>query len=174
MSIKIPQKSISYIIACVSAITILVIACIIPLNRAMTHREELLAEKSLKLDEQRLLLPVHQALQQRLEKKRVRALPLPAQSQMPKDQIGKVDEDLRELSGKAKIELISFTPSLLAAEDKPNSITAEAVIQGEFFQMRNFLSGLAGIPYLERIEEVRISRTPDFMEMRIKFRVARS
>jgi hypothetical protein len=82
MAIKVPQKSITYIIICCSVIIILLLIGIYPLHRAMADRDEKIADKNLKLEEQKLLLPVYQMLKQRIEKKGSRALSLPAKTQI--------------------------------------------------------------------------------------------
>jgi hypothetical protein len=174
MAIKIPQKSITYIITGTAVIVILLIAGVYPLHRALVNRDDQIADRNFKLTEQQLLQPVHQALKQKLDKKKARLLPLPAQAPLPRDQFGRVDSDLKELSGKAKVELISFTPALGSTDDKSKTVSAEAVAQGEFFAMRKFLVGLSSIPYVESIEVVQISRTPAVMELKVKFLVARS
>lgn len=174
MAIKIPQKSITYIITGSSVIVILLVAGIYPLHRALANRDEQIADRSFKVEEQRLLQPVYQTLKQAVDKTRVRALPMPAQTPLPRNQFGRVDNDLKELSGKAKVGLISFTPALGSADDKDKTVSAELVAHGEFFAMRRFLTGLSSIPYVERIEVVQITRMPDTMEMKVKFWVARN
>lgn len=174
MAIKIPPKSITYIIACSAVIIILLFAGIYPLHRALANRDEKIADKNLKLEEQKLLLPVYEMLKQKMGKKNARLLPLPAKAQLPGDQMGRLETDLKDISGKAKVDLISFLPNLTSADVKSKTIAVDAVARGEFFAMRRFLIGLGGIPYVERIEEVQLSRTADALEIKVKFWVARS
>jgi len=174
MAIKIPQKSITYIIICSSLLVILLLIGIYPLHRALANRNEKIAEKNVSLEEQKLLLPVYEALKQKIGKKNTRSLPLPAAGQLPSDQIGRLEVDLKDIAGKAKMELVSFLPGVTAADGKSKSISVEAVARGEFFPMRKFLIGLGGLSYVEHIEEVQLSRTADALEIKVKFRVART
>jgi hypothetical protein len=174
MPITLPHKSITYIVICFSVIIILLIMGIYPLHRALANRDENIADKKLKLEEQKLLLPVYEMLKQRIGKKSVRVLPLPAKAQLPSDQMSRLEVDLKDISGKAKVELVSFQPALTSADGKLKTIAVDAVARGEFFSMRKFLIGVGSIPYVEYIEEVQLSRTTDWLEIKVKFWVARS
>jgi hypothetical protein len=174
MAINVPQKSITYIIICSTIIIILLFVGIYPLHRAMANRDEKIADMNLKLQEQNLLLPVYQMLKQRAGKKSAHMLPLPTKAQLPSDQMGRLEGDLKDVSGKAKVELVSFQPALNVGDGKAKTISVDAVARGEFFAMRKFLIGLGSIPYVENIEEVQLSRTADWLEIKVKFWVARS
>jgi hypothetical protein len=141
MAINVPQKSITYIIICSSIIVILLFVGIYPLHRTMVNRDEKIADKNLKLEEQKLLLPVYTMLKQRIGKKSARILPVPAKAQLPSDQMGKLEDDLKDVSGKAKVELVSFQPALNSGDGKLKTIAVEAVARGEFFAMRKFMIG---------------------------------
>jgi hypothetical protein len=65
-------------------------------------------------------------------------------------------------------------PALNSAGDISKTIAVDAVARGELFAMRKFLIGLGSIPYVEQIEEVQLSRNPDWLEIKVKFWVARS
>lgn len=173
MSLKVPQKSITYIIICLSIIVVLLVIGVYPLYRALATRDDQIAEKNLKLEEQKLLLPVYEMLKQKIGKKNARTLPLPANAQLPSDQIDKLERELKEISGKAKVELVSFLPGVAPADGKSKSMSVDVMARGEFFSMRKFLIGLGSIPYVEHIEEVQLSRTADALEIKVKFRVAK-
>jgi hypothetical protein len=140
----------------------------------LASRDEKIVEKNVSLEEQKLLLPVYDMLKQRIGKKSARNFPLPANGQLPGDQIGKLEADIKDLSGKAKVELVSFLPGVASADGKSKSISVDAVARGEFFAMRKFMIGIGSIPYVEHIEEIQLSRTADALEIKVKFRVARS
>jgi hypothetical protein len=46
------------------------------------------------------------------------------------------------------------------------------VLKGEFANFRKMLIELGALPYLDRIEEIRIQQNPDAMEFRIKIWIA--
>jgi hypothetical protein len=54
----------------------------------------------------------------------------------------------------------------------PPFLLYNAVLEGEFANFRKMLIELGALPYLDRIEEIRIQQNPDSMEFRIKIWIA--
>jgi hypothetical protein len=67
---------------------------------------------------------------------------------------------------------ISLTPDLTTLAESSTFLLHNAVLKGEFDNFRKMLIGLGAVPYLDRIEEIRIQQNPDSMEFRMKIWIA--
>jgi hypothetical protein len=174
MGNNIPKQSMTYIIIFLCVILVFIFLGIVPSQRALANREENIAETNLKLEEQKILFPVYQVLKQGTEKKGAHALPLPAKVPLARNQLGRLNEAVKEIAGRAHMEVISLAPDVNSLSDKSTSIAVNVTVRGTFFSLRQLLIGIGGIPSLERIEGIQIQRTTNWMEMKVKFWVALS
>ncbi|HLA05352.1 MAG TPA: hypothetical protein VJZ16_05165 [Syntrophales bacterium] len=171
---KIPQESVIYLIACLSGIVIFVLLGLFPQDRTLTGLEKKIAEANLRIEEQNILFPVYQTLKQKTNKKKMPVLPFPAKSELAREQMEQLNANIKEIAGRANVEIVSNMPALNSLAGSPKTMAMEATIRGNFFSFRRFLIGLEGLGYVEHIEDIQIQQNPDAMELKIRFWVARS
>ena len=170
---KIPQQSIIYLLFCLSGVLIFLFLGIIPSQHRLAGLDAQLAETRLRLEERKTLMPIYDALRQKTRKHADRVLPFPQRSELPREQLALLNNRINETARQAKVEVISLAPSLNALASSSKYLTIEAVLHGDFFAFRKFLTGLGDVPYLEHIEEIQILENSEVMELRVKFSITR-
>ena len=174
MITKMPQQSIIYLLVCLTGVLIFLFLGILPAQHRLAGLDAQLAESKLRIEEQKTLLPVYEAIRQKARKQADKILPLPPKSGLPREQMALLNNRVYETAKQAKVEVVSLAPSLSALASSSKYLTIEAILHGDFFAFRKFLTGLGAIPYLEHIEEIQIQENSDGMELRMKFAILRS
>ncbi len=179
MGLKIPQRSIIYLLIGFSLILIFIFGAIFPSQRTLRDLNGKIAQTSSRLAEQKALASIYETLRQRAQKQATdkegaRALPLPAKRETPRVQMDQLAGAVQEISRLARVELMSLVPALNSLSGDSKSIVMVATVRGEFYSLCRFLVGLGGLPYMEQIEEIHIQQSPDGLELRVKFGVART
>ncbi len=170
---KIPQQSIVYMVICLSGIMLFVLLGIFPSQRVLANLEEKIAESNYKIEEQKVFMPVSRIVKERTQKKSPRGLPVPAKSPLAQEQVDLLNASIKEISGRANLEVVSILPALGSLSISSKSMAIETLLRGNFYSFRKFLAGLGGIPSVEHIEEIQIRQYPEWLELKVKFWVER-
>jgi hypothetical protein len=171
-NINIHQDSFWYIVTYSGIVFLFMLVGIIPLYH---YNSNLIDEnKKLKnqIEEQKEQKPIYLNLLKTLSNKDLRVLPNPGKQAIPRGEVGKFQDDFRNIAGKAGLMVISNTPDLNSSAGSSSSLLHTVVLKGEFTNFRKILIGLGSFPYLDRIEEISIQQYPDSMEFKMKIRIA--
>ena len=171
-NIDIPQKSLWYLMVCGGIILLFVLAGIFPLYQYNSHRLNENKKLEYQIEEQKELGPIYLTLLKIMENKDLRILPNPKKATIPRVEAGKFQDAFRAIAGKSGLMTISLTPDLTTLAESSTFLLHNAVLKGEFANFRKMLIGLGTVPYLDRIEEIRIQQNPDSMEFRMKIWIA--
>lgn len=174
MGIKIPQQSIIYLAVCSLGIIIFILLGLVPTQRDLTSLNEKIANAKLRIEEQKALQPVYRTVTEMAKQQGTRSLPFPPVSALPRAQVDQLSNTVEQLARKANLTVVSVMPAVSALAGSPQSLAMEALVRGDFFAFRKFLTGLGGIPSLECIEELQMQQSADGMELKVKFWIARS
>jgi hypothetical protein len=174
MGVKFPQQSVVYLVVCLSGIATFVFLGIMPSQRSIGELDARIAAAGLRMEEQKTLAPIYQALKEKANKRMAMSLPCPAVKELPRTEMDRLNNYVKEAAAGAKVQIVSLKPSLNSLADNSKSLAMETSVRGDFFALRKFLIGLGGISCLEHIEEIEIQQGADSMELKVKFRIARS
>ena len=172
LGIKLPPQSLTYIGIGVVVILVLVFVGIIPANRAIAKLEAKTKDVKFRIEEQRTLAPLYQALQVRSEKKESEFLPLPAKGKLSKSEISTLPLSFGAAAKMSGMSLVSAIPELNAMSGDAQFLAINTIIRGDFINFRKFLVTLGGLPYVQQIEEISIHQIPDTREFKLKIWVA--
>lgn len=171
-NLKIPRQSIYYIGLCLTGVLLFIFLGIIPSGRTMAELTAKTEDVRFRIEEQRALAPFYLSLKAKSEKKDSEVLPLPARGKLAQTDIDTLPLVFSTAARKSGMSLASAIPD-------PNTMTAggqflsvNAVLRGEFIDLRKFLINLGAIPYIQHIEEISIQQKPDAMEFNMKIWVA--
>jgi hypothetical protein len=171
-NINMPKRSLWYLIICGGIILLFVLAGIFPLYQYNSHRINENKKLKYQIEEQKELGPIYLTLLKIMENKDLRVLPNPKKATIPRVEAGKFQDAFRAIAGKSGLMTISLTPDLTTLAESSTFLLHNAVLKGEFDNFRKMLIGLGAVPYLDRIEEIRIQQHPDSMEFRMKIWIA--
>jgi hypothetical protein len=170
--LDIPEKSLWYLIICGGIIALFILIGIFPLYQYNTYSNNEIKKMEYQLEAQKELGPIYLTLLKTMENKDPRVLPNPPKTTIPRAESGKFQNALKTIAEKSGLRIISSTPDLSALVGSPPFLLHNAVLRGEFANFRKMLIELGSLPYLDRIEEIRIQQYPDSMEFRIKIWIA--
>lgn len=165
---SIPKKSVWYLVIYAGLIITISLIGIIPLYRYNSNTNKNIKKMEHQIKEQADLTPQYLMLVKSLEKKNISVLPLPKRTKIPREQAGKFQEEFRAIADKSGIMTVSITPDMANLTGDSQYLLHNAVVKGEFVNLRRLLINLGSIPYLDRIEEISIGQYPDIMEYKIK------
>jgi len=171
-NINIHQDSFWYIVTYSGIIFLFLFVGIIPLYH---YNSNLIDEnKKLKnqIEEQKEHKPIYLNLLKTLSNKDLHVLPNPKKQAIPRGEVGKFQDDFRNIAGRAGLLMVSNTLDLNSSAGSPSSLLYNVVLKGEFANFRKILIGLGSVPYLDRIEEISIQQYPSYMEFKMKIWIA--
>ncbi len=172
MGVKFPQQSVIYLLLCLFGMGAFIFLGIVPSQKVQAGLEEKIAVTKMRIEEQKTLAPLYQALKQRANKQRAWILPFPAKSELPREHMDQISASVKAIAGRSNAALLSFAPVLntLAADSKFMEMNLAA--RGDFMSLRKLITGLGGLPYVEHIEEIQIRQESEHLELRLKLWVA--
>jgi hypothetical protein len=167
---KIPAQSVYYLLLCTTGILLFIGIGIYPLHSSITQQDEDLARMRVRLEEQKVLLPVYKdlLLLGKVQKKDLGALPASSRAGLSVDQLGNISALFKKIAQACSLEVVSAAPDVKALTSNSKFMPVVLVIRGDFFNLRRFLFELERLPFMEHMEEMQIQETAGGKEFRIK------
>jgi hypothetical protein len=165
---NIPEKSLWSLVVYTGVIIMISLIGIFPLHRYNDNANKNIKKMENQIKEHIDLTPQYLMLVKNLEKKDVQALPFPKRTRIPQEQSGKFQEEFKAIAIRSGIMTVSIIPDIANLTSDSQYLLYNAVVKGEFINLRQLLINLGSIPYLDRIEEISIGQYPDVMEYKIK------
>jgi hypothetical protein len=151
---------------------LVVLLGILPLYRSNINVGEDIKRLQYQIEEQKGLSSIYAMLIKSIDKKELVVLPNPAKTVLPLRDANKFQDAFKDLAKKSGLMAVSLTPDLPSLATSSSYLFYNAVIKGEFVNLRKVLIGLGNIPYIDKIEEINIQQQSDTMEYRIKIWIA--
>lgn len=171
-NLKIPPQSLLYIGICLIGVILFILLWFIPSNRTMEELAAKTDDVKFRTEEQRALMPLYQALKSRIEKKDSEILPLPEKGVLAHTDITTLPFVFRTAAKESGMTLGSAVPNPATVTGGGKFLSVDAILRGNFFDLRKFLINLGAIPYIQHIEGISIQQKPDAMEFNMKIWVA--
>jgi hypothetical protein len=172
INLGIPEKSLWYLMICGGIVVIFLLVGMFPLYRYSSNQASEIKKIEYQIEEQKGLGPVYLNMQKALESKDLQVLPNPKKTTISREEAAKFQNVFRTIAGQSGLMTISLTQDLSTIAGSSKLLLHNAVVKGEFANFRKMLIALTAIPYLDRIEEIRIQQHSDSMEFRIKIWLA--
>ncbi len=171
-NINIHQDSFWYIVTYSGIIFLVMLVGIIPLYHYNSNLNDENKKLKNQIEEQKEQKPIYLNLLKTLSNKDLRVLPNPEKQAIPRGEVGKIQDDFRNIAGRAGLMMVSNTPDLNSSAGSPSSLLYNVLLKGEFANLRKTLIGLGSVPYLDKIEEISIQQYPSYMEFKMKIWIA--
>jgi hypothetical protein len=158
----------------IGSLLLFILVVIVSMQKYISGLDGRIKNVQYQLDEQKGLQPIYQTLKTRSQTAAPSVLPTPASGKLSRDLVSVVPSTIGRIAANAAMETISISPDVNSLANQSRSLLMNAVIRGDFMNLRKFLIGVGELPYLERFEEIEIQQDPAFTEYRIKIRLALS
>jgi len=168
----IPRRTVLINLSWLGALLILILVVILPVQRSMIGLDREINDTRHEVEKQKNLQQLYQTLKTNSQPKAVGSLPTPESIKLSRDLVTMTPSTVRRIAARAAMEVISVTPDVNSLTNQSRSLHLQTVVRGEFMSFRKFLIGIGELPYLERFEEIEILHDADFMEFRLKIRLA--
>jgi len=170
--IKIPVRSILYIIACSVVLTGLIFLVLAPRQETIAELDKDIRNIDNKIKQQEAFSPIYESYKKQIELGTQRLLPLPHKEGLLWDRAEGISMIFQEAARNSGLEMISAVPEVDSLADNQGILALRLNLKGDFLDLRNFLSELGTMPYLEGIEEIAIQSADKDKEFRLKLLLA--
>jgi len=171
-SLSISKETIKYLIICGGIIVIFILVGLFPMYQYNIYQAGEIKRIKDQIEEIKAMGPVYLKLQKEMESKDLRILPNPKKTTITREEAAKFPNVFRAIAGKSGLVAVSVTPDSGSAVGSTKFVLHNAVLKGNFTNFRKMLIALSSIPYLDKIEDIRISQRADSMEYRIQIWLA--
>jgi len=154
---KIPTNTITYLLVYAGVILVLIVIGLYPSNKSLSNQDMEIQKLEGQIEEQKMLYPLYQDLLGKLQSERPQLLPFPTEGKLPRDKIDKVPSVFSEIAKQSGLKALAVSPDLHSITSDSDTLLFNATLTGGFFEFRNYLIGLAKIPYLSHIEQIQIT-----------------
>lgn len=146
--------------------------CIVPLQKSLDDMDVEIAGMKERIEIEKKLMPLYMKLEKKSEVELPELYRVPEKKELPRYQIEDVLPTFARIAEESDMAIVSIDPDIIGLENKPGLLEIDVVIQGDFFNFRNFLIEIAGIPYLEGIGEIKVERVASSLKFGMKILLA--
>jgi len=171
-NLDIPKTTLNYLIICGGIIAIFLLVGLFPMYRYNIYQTGEIKKTKDQIEERKGNIPVYLNLQKEMESKDVYILPNPNKTTISREEAAKFPNVFRTITGKSGLVVVSLTPDSSNTVGSSKFVLHNAVLKGNFTDFRKMLIALSAIPYLDKIEDIRISQRADYMEYKIQIWLA--
>jgi hypothetical protein len=167
-----PTQSLVYLLLFGAVILIFTFMILIPAQKTSADLDRDIAQLSNRIEEQRILKPVFDALLKRARNKSQTGLPVTPKTKLDRGDIGKISEQLQEIVQRHDLKLKDMKTDVNAFTGNSGYLLMRLDISGDFMRFRDFLIDVGTIPSLEHIEDIKIQAVEGGREISLKLWLA--
>lgn len=165
---SLPTKSLLYPLIFGGAIAIFVIIAILPAQNTSVRLDQEIGQIKSKIEEQKILSPVYRSLKKKSKISPPEGLSLPKKEKLVRGDTQKISATFLEIAAKSNLRLAEFRPDVNTILNDSEYLMINILVEGEFFDLQNFLIQLCQLPYLELIERISIKPVKNTKEFRLQ------
>lgn len=165
---KLYGKNIRYFLICAVGILCFVGLGIYPRQKSIGNLDTETGKLETQIKAQKILLPVFKALLKRAGVKAPADLPFPEKAKLDRSKLAMISNAFRQIAKISGLQLIHVAPNLKTLVDGSGFLSVNVHLSGDFFDFRDFLIRMQGIPCLKHIERVQIQPAEGVKEFRLK------
>jgi len=169
---KTSSQSIRYIVICMGGILGFILFSIFPTHRAIIAMDQKIGTLKEQVEEQKVLHPLFEDLVEKSKSETPSQLPFPKKAKLSRDETEDISAFFQELAHQNDFKVETIVPDVVSLTDGSGYLMLDAVLKGEFLKFRKLLLQLGEVPYLEKIESIRIRTVGDVKKIRLKLWIA--
>ena len=153
---KIPRQSLIYLVVCVLGAAAFLAVGILPSRRELANLDRDISRLKAQVEQQKVLSPLHETLETRARTGGQGVEVPPEKKGLPLDRIDRIPVILGDLAGKCGLQVLVITPDAKSISTDSSLLLVYGTVKGKLPDLRRFLIEVAGLPYVERLEQIRI------------------
>jgi Tfp pilus assembly protein PilO len=149
-------------------IAIFVVVAIIPAQNTAKNLGQQIADIKMRIEEQKILNPVYKSLKKQSKINPPQGIAMPQREKLVRGDTQKISSDFRQIASDSKLTLKEYRPDVNTILEDTEYLMINVLVEGEFFDLQNFLIQLCQLPYLELVEEINIKPVKDTKQFRLQ------
>jgi Tfp pilus assembly protein PilO len=154
---SLPTKSLMYLLIFGGGIAIFVLMVILPAQNTAKNLDLEIGKIKSRIEEQKILSPVYKSLKKKSTIARPEGLIAPEKEKLDRGDTRKITSDFQKITADSGLNLAEFRPDVNTILNNAEFLKVNILIEGEFFDLQNFLIQVCQLPYLELIEIIKIN-----------------
>lgn len=163
-----PGPSIRHIVICAGGILAFIVLAIYPYHKSLVRLDEQIKKTESQIEEQEALFPIGEELLKDVMKKETWALPYPEKKGLARDKAADISAIFEKMAKKSHLEVVKIIPNIKSLSEQAGLLSVTTVVTGSFYDFRDFFIEIAGLPYLEYVEEIQIQPVEGVKEFDLK------
>jgi len=147
---------------------VFVVLTILPAMQSSTGLDMEIKKIIRSMDEQKILTPVYDNLLRKTKFKKTRGIAASKKIKLAQGDTRKIVQRLNSIAKNSNITLMDVTPDVDTLIGGSGHLLINIVAKGEFINLHNFLFQLCELPFLEFIEQIKITSIRKTKEFRLK------
>ena len=145
-----------------------VVLTILPAMQSSTALDMEIKKIKGSMDEQKILTPVYNNLLRKTKFKKTKGIAASKKNKLVQGDTRKIIQRLNNFAKNSNITLVNVTPDVDTLIGGSGHLLINIVAEGEFINMHKFLFQLCELPFLEFIEQIKITSIRKTKEFRLK------
>jgi hypothetical protein len=170
--IKIPARSMLYIIACAVVLAGFIFLVLAPRQGTIAGLDRDIRDIDNRIKQQEAFSPIYEGYKKQIELGAQRLLPMPHKERLLWDKAEGISIIFQEAARNSGLEMVSAVPEVDSLANDQGILALRLNLKGDFLDLRSFLSELGTMPYLEEIEEIAIQSADKDKEFRLRLLLA--
>lgn len=171
-ALKLPARSLAFLIICAGGLLGFFLLVIYPYQASLAAADQEIKRLKSRIEEQKVLYPVFKDLLRKARVEETRGLPFPQKVKLARDDTTKLSTVFREIAQKSRLHIVDIAPQVDSLLDNTGFLRLKLDLQGDFFDLRNFLIMLKELPYFESLDQIQIRTAEGFKDIRLQIRLA--
>jgi len=146
---------------------------IYPDYRTMATLDKNIQQLNAKLETQKLLFPVFQKMLTEIDLKLPEGVSIVKEEKLSQEQAAGIVPVFYELAGRFEVKVVEASPDMDSTLNGSGLLLMNIVAAGDFFKLREFLITLESLPYLEKIEQIKLQDVDGDKHVRLKIWLAK-
>ncbi len=149
------KRSYTYVLICAGILFVFIILLVYN-HKYLADMDLEIKKINSQIEAQTILLPVFKDLLKKTRLKTPEGLPFPEKAKIARDDIDGISFVFQEIAQRNNLKIDSMIPDIDSLIGGFGYIKMNIIMQGDFFDLRNFMLQLSEIPYIEQIERIQI------------------
>ncbi|MEE8479871.1 MAG: hypothetical protein V3T59_01390 [Desulfobacterales bacterium] len=145
-----------------------VVLTILPAMQSSTGLDMEIKKIKSSMDEQKILTPVYNNLLRKTKFKKTKSIATQKKNKLAQGDTRKIVQRLNNIAKNSNITLMDVTPDVDTLIGGSGHLLINIVAKGEFINLHKFLFQLCELPFLEFIEQIKITSIRKTKEFRLK------
>jgi hypothetical protein len=169
---NIQKGTMVYLLICIGIPVAFIVAGIYPNYRIAAGLDADIQSIREKLETQQTLLPLYINLLQQAKVKKIEGLPLADKGKLKQENISRMMNVFQEMAQKSNLIFDGGVPDVNSLVSGSANMMFSLSVKGSYSDCRSFLIRMGSVPYLERIESLRLFPDEGIKKMSMKIWLA--